>query len=257
MSTRSIVIIPDVQAPYEDRKALRSVIRFVGEFQPDEVIQIGDLADFPQPSRWSKDTRAEFEGSIFDDSDHIKRDFFEPLRKVYGGPIGVHEGNHDERPRVYLSKYSPALAASRAFDFDQLLDFNGFGVSVLPEFYDLAPGWVTTHGHRGGIRLSNIAGNTALNAAKKVGKSLIMGHTHRAGKGHHSEGYGGVVTRQLTGVEVGNLMDMRRAQYLKGGTANWQQAFAVVRVDGKTVQADIIEIRGGKFIVDGTSYDVR
>jgi Calcineurin-like phosphoesterase len=252
--SKTAVVISDTQIPFEDRKAVKALISFIGTFQPDEVVQIGDLMDFPQPSRWSKDSRAEFEGSVYDDCDYAKRTFLEPLRAVYDGPIGVLEGNHDERPRVYLEKYAPALAATNAFDFDQLLDFDGFGITVLPEFYELAPAWIATHGHRGGIALSRIAGNTALNAAKRIGKSVIMGHTHRAGKGHHSEGYGGIITRQLTGVEVGNLMDMRRAQYLKGGTANWQQAFGVVRVDGKHVQADVIEVRSGRFMVDGVSY---
>lgn len=255
MTTRSLVVVSDTQLPFEDRKAVRSVVRFIGDFQPDEVIHIGDLMDFPQPSRWSKDTRAEFEGSVFDDAEYAKRAFLEPLRRVYDGPIGVHEGNHDERPRVYLAKYSPALAESRAFDFGELLDFDGFGIRVLPEFYEFAPDWVSTHGHRGGLSLSHIAGNTALNAAKKFGKSVVMGHTHRAGKGHHTTGYGGQ-THTLTGVEVGNLMDMRKAQYLKGGTANWQQGFGVIRVDGKTVQADVVEIRGGKFIVGDVTYAV-
>jgi metallophosphoesterase superfamily enzyme len=252
--SKTIVVISDTQLPYEDRRALRAVIRFIGEFQPDEVVQIGDLMDFPQPSRWSKDTRAEFEGSVYEDADYARRKFLEPLRAVYDGPVGVVEGNHDERPRVYLERYAPALAGTLAFNFDQLLDFDGFGVTVLPEFYEFAAGWLMTHGHRGGIRLSPIAGNTALNAAKRFGKSVIMGHTHRAGKGHHSEGYGGVITRQLTGIEVGNLMDMRRAQYLRGGTANWQQAFGIVRVDGRHVQADVIEIRGGTFAVDGQRF---
>lgn len=252
--SKTYVVVSDTQLPYEDRRAVRSVIEFIGDYQPDEVVQIGDLADFPQPSRWSKDSRAEFEGSVYEDCDYIRRKFLEPLRAVYSGPVGVLEGNHDERPRVYLEKYAPALAGTRQFDFDQLLDFDGFGIEVLPEFYDFAPGWTMTHGHRGGIALNRIAGNTALNAAKKFGKSVIMGHTHRLGKLHHSEGYGGNITRQLTGIEVGNLMDMRRAQYLKGGTANWQQGIAIVRVDGKHVQADTIEIHGGRFTVDGQSY---
>jgi predicted phosphodiesterase len=250
------VVISDTQIPYEDGKAVRSLLHYISDSRPDEVVHIGDLMDFPQPSRWNKDTRGEFEGSVYEDCEYAKRHFLGPLRAVYDGPVKVHEGNHDERPRVYADKYSPALTGhpDRPFDFGNLLDFKAFEIEVLPDFYDVAPGWLTTHGHRGGISLNRIPGNTALNAAKKFGKSVIMGHTHRMGKLGHSEGYGGTITRQLWGVEVGNLMDMRRAQYLRGGTANWQQGFAVVRVDGKHVQVDPIEIRGGRFIVDGVTY---
>lgn len=254
--TETYVVVSDVQAPYEDRKALRAVLSFIGDYQPDEVVQIGDLADFPQPSRWNKDTRGEFEGSIYEDAKYVKQRFFEPLRAVYDGPVKVFEGNHDERPRVYLSKYAPALAGTHAFDLDVLLDFDGYGVELLPEFYKFAPGWLMTHGHRGGIRLSPNAGSTALNAAKRFGASVIMGHTHRLAQVSHTYGYGGDISSTLTGVEVGNLMNMKLAQYLKGGTANWQQGFAVVKVDGPHVHVDTIPIMRGRFVVDGVTYRV-
>lgn len=176
MASKRTLILPDTQIPFDDRKALKKVVEFVGAYQPDEIVHIGDLMDYPSPSRWTKDTRGEFEGSVYQDSETAKKRFLEPLRAVYDGPVGVHEGNHDERPRVYLDKYAPALSGTDAFNVETLLDFDGFGVELLPEFYEIAPGWISTHGHRGGIRLNQIAGNTALNAAKKFGKSVIMGH---------------------------------------------------------------------------------
>lgn len=256
--SRRIVVISDTQHPFHDRRAVRAVIRFIGDYQPALVIHIGDLADFPQPSRWNEGTRGEFEGSIFEDSDLIKRTFFEPLRKVYDGPLGVHEGNHDLRPREYLAKKAPALDQSKAFNVETLLDFDGFGVDLLPEFYDIAPGWVSTHGHRGGIGLSRIAGNTALNAAKRFQKSVVMGHTHRLGIGSYTFGYGADKKNEriVTGMEVGNLMDMKQAQYLKGATANWQQGFGLLTVEGKHVKAEPVQISAGRFSVDGTTWEV-
>ncbi|AQP30971.1 metallophosphoesterase [Rhodococcus phage BobbyDazzler] len=251
----TIVVVSDTQIPYEDRKAMKAVIGFIGDYQPDEVIHIGDLADFPQPSRWTKGTRAEFEGSVFQDAEAVKARFLGPLREVFDGPVGIHEGNHDERPRVYLDKYAPALSGQHTFDMDVLLDFDGFGVSVLPEFYDVAPNWVTTHGHRGGIRLNQTSGITALNAAKRFGKSVVMGHTHRLGYSSHTTGYDGAST-VVSGVEVGNLMDMKQAGYLKSGTGNWQTGFAVLKVDGKHVQPTLVPISNRRFTVDGFTWEV-
>lgn len=253
---KRIVIIPDTQMPYDDRKALKAVIGFIGDYQPDEVIHIGDVADFPQPSRWNKDSAGEFEGSVFDDAEQVKKRLLEPLRKVYNGPIGVHEGNHDERPRTYLAKYAPALAESGAFNIETLLDFNGFGVTLLPEFNKVAPDWITTHGHRGQISLSRIAGATALNAGKKFNTSVIMGHTHRAGILSHTSGYGGSISKQVTGMEVGHLMNQRLAAYLKGGTGNWQMAFGLLTVDGQHVKPEIVPIHKGRFTVDGRVWEV-
>lgn len=402
---KSYVVISDTQTPFEDKKAMKAVVNFIGEYQPDEVVHIGDVVDFPQPSRWNKGTREEFEGSVFADAEYTIKNLIQPLREVYSGDIGFLEGNHDLRPRSYLDKYAPALSTSGAFNFETLLEFDNYEIRKLPSFYKFAPNWVMTHGHLGGISLSRIAGNTALNAAKKLGVSVIMGHcfdqeteiltpegwvrheslttdsvvltknketgalewnkvnevfrythftelvhikaqgldlaltgghgmlyhaprdafgavqwkeataeelygeeiavptldtsapyvcvskanwsrqpysgvvwcvsvdngtlvvrrngktaitqnTHRLGLGSHSVGYGGTVSQTLTGMEVGNLMDMKQAGYLKGAAGNWQQGFGLVHVDGKHVQATPIQISGKKFVVDGVTYNV-
>lgn len=246
---KRIVVISDTQIPYHNRKQTASLLRFIGDTQPDEVIHIGDLMDYPQPSQWSKATRAEFEGSILDDSEAGKR-FLDALRFVYDGTVWVHEGNHDLRPRVYLAKYAPALAESDAFTLPVLLDFDGHGVLQAPDFYEFTPGWVTTHGHLG-FSLSRYAGGTAINAAKRIGKSVIMGHTHRAGIVSESTGHSGRVTT-LTGMEVGHLMDMRQAHYLKYGAGNWQSAFGIIDIDGRKVAPHIIPVSvEGWFIADG------
>ncbi len=60
--------------------------------------------------------------------------------------------------------------------------------------------------------------------------------------------------RVLHGVEVGNLMDFKQAAYTRG-TANWQQAFAIVTENGKNVQVDLIYIeKDGTFQVHGRRY---
>lgn len=252
--SKRIVIIPDLQIPYHDRRALKGLIEFIWSTAPDEVVMIGDVLDFPQPSRWNKDTRGEFEGSIYRDVEVAKKDLFGPLRDGYDGPIGFIEGNHDERPRVYLEKYAPALSGSDSFDMSSLCDFSEFGVLTLPTFYDVAPGWVATHGHKGGIRINQIAGNTAMGAAKKFGKSVVMGHTHRLGIISHTTGVAGKVDRTLTGFEVGNLMDMRKAGYLKGGTANWQRGFGVLEVSGQSVTPIAVPVQGSSFFFDGIKW---
>ncbi|OBJ40272.1 hypothetical protein A5630_25310 [Mycolicibacterium mucogenicum] len=255
--SKRIIVISDTQIIYHDRRALAGVIRCIGELQPDEVIHIGDVIDLPQPARWSKGTRAEFEGSVLEDSMAAQKALLEPLREVYDGPIGIHEGNHDLRARAYLEKYAPALAESSSmFNVEKLLDFEKFDVTLLPSFYEFAPDWVSTHGHVGGISLSRIAGNTALGAARKFNKSVVMGHTHRLGVLSETHGYGGKITKQLTGLEVGHLMDMKLAQYLKQSTANWQQGFGVLTIEGKHVKPEPIPITKGRFTVDGYTWEV-
>ncbi|AHG23838.1 metallo-phosphoesterase [Mycobacterium phage EagleEye] len=255
--SKRIVVVSDTQIPFDDRKALAAVVSFIGSWQPDEVIHIGDLMDFPSPSRWTKGTKEEFSQRIKPDSEQAKRRFLEPLRMVYDGTIGIHKGNHDTRPVDYLHQYAPALVEfQEQFELENLLDFDGFGVSVLPEVYKVAPGWLTTHGHRGGIRLTQKAGDTALNAAVRFNASVVMGHTHRMGLKHDTKGYGGKATKVLWGMEVGNLMNPALATYLKGSMPNWQQGFGLLTVDGAHVKPELVPIDNGRFTVDGEIWKV-
>ncbi|ASR86507.1 metallophosphoesterase [Mycobacterium phage Changeling] len=255
--SKRIVVIPDTQIPFDDPRALRAVIKFIGDWNPDGVIHIGDLMDYPSPARWSKGTAEEFYPVMLEHNEIAKRRFLGPLRKVYDGPIEVHEGNHDLRPRDYLTKYAPALAEFEdSFHIEKMLDFNGFGIKLLPDFNEIAPGWVTTHGHRGSMSISRIAGATALNGAKRFNKSVVMGHTHRLGVITESFGFGSVIGKAVTGFEVGNLMDMSAASYLKGGTGNWQQGFGILTIDGPYVKPEVVPIENGRFAVDGDIWRV-
>jgi hypothetical protein len=212
--------------------------------------------DYPTPSRWSKGSAEEFALLMAKHNEWAKSRLIAPLREVYDGPIKVHEGNHDLRPRTYLTRYAPALAEFEdQFHIKTLLDFDGFGLELLPAFHKIAPGWVTTHGHVGSLSLARYAGGTAAAAAKKIGSSVVMGHTHRMGVIPATFGYGGVVRQQLTGVEVGHLMSQKQASYLKGGTGNWQLGFAVLDVDGRHVQPTVVPITN-KFIVNGYTWEV-
>lgn len=157
----------------------------------------------------------------------------------------------NSRPETYLGQYAPALVEyAEQFKLSALLDFDGFGVETLPDFYKIAPGWLSTHGHRGGIRLSQKSGETALMAALKFGTSVIMGHVHRLGLKGHTTGYGGN-GNTLWGMEIGHIMNMKQAHYLKGATANWQQGFGLLTVDGAHVKPELVPINARRFSVDG------
>jgi hypothetical protein len=115
----------------------------------------------------------------------------------------------------------------------------------------IAKGWIAIHGDLGSLNPN--PGLSALNQAKRHGQSVIMGHTHRAGRSAVSEASNGVLRRVLHGVEVGHAMDLKAAKYVS--TPNWQQAFAIVTENGKNVQVDLIYIeKDGTFQVHGRRY---
>lgn len=249
VSIKRILIYPDAQIPYHNPRQVRSLHSYIAATKPDSVVIIGDFMDYPAPSRWSKGTAEEYQGSVLKDSETGKR-VLGDLRRGYDGPIYFVEGNHDARPRQYLAKYAPALAESTAFNIDTLLDFNSHGVELAPDFFDLAPGWVATHGHLG-ISLSQIPGKTALNAVRALGKSVVIGHVHRLALCPDATGYTGRLTTKW-GMEVGHVMDIRKASYLKRGAANWQSGFGMLYVEGKFVKPEVIPIEpNGMFVADG------
>lgn len=262
---KRIVLTSDLQLPYTNYRQLSSHIRFIGDIQPDEVVNIGDLTDYPAPSRWNKGTVGEFKGTVKKDSEHTKEKYFKPLRDVFDGPVKIHVGNHDSRPYDYLKRYAPALVPEdepveeNPFYYGNLVDFGGFGVVDVGGFYDIAPGWISTHGHLG-TPLRATAGASAIAAARKVGKSIIQGHTHRMG--HISETFGVVTNtgshaQTIHGVEIGNMMNVREAGYIasKTGSANWQSGFAVMTVDGSMVKVDLVPMNGnGEFIFEGRRW---
>jgi len=72
---------------------------------------------------------------------------------------------------------------------------------------------------------------------------------------HHTEAMNGKPTRTLWGMEVGNLMDMRKATYLKGGYGNWQQGFGLLYVDGNKVTPQLVPMRpDGSFDAHGKQW---
>lgn len=244
----NVLVIPDLHFPDTDARLWKLTLDLIRSEKPDRIIQIGDFMDYPQPSRWTKGTKAEFEGSVFKDSEKAVETLIKSLRDVFDGQIQVHEGNHDLRPRTYLTKYAPALADTDSFNFEKLLRFDEYDIELLPDFYKLAPGWITTHGHVGGIRLNQNAGMTALNGAKRLGVSIVMGHTHRAGISSYTMGFGGS-GNTLTGVEVGHLMDTKKVSYLNGATGNWQQSLTWLTVDGKNVTANLLPVQNRKIVM--------
>lgn len=232
------LVISDMQIPDHDAKAVQSVYRFIEWLRPDGLLVVGDELDSPEPSRWNKGYAGEYAGTLQKGID-ICHEVLSGFRTALGdGPFHLMRSNHGERVRTYIARYAPALAPLRALDYATLLGFEDLSITYHQRPFEFAPGWVLAHGDEG--NLIQTAGGTALGLAKRWGKSVVAGHTHRAGLQHAHLSLNGKTTQHLFGMEVGHLMDVRKANYLKAGSANWQQAIAVIDVDGKHVQPTLI-----------------
>lgn len=256
------VVIPDLQVPYHDEKALIRVKNFLRWYQPTGLLCVGDEADAPEISRWEKGRKGEYAGTLeagLTQTHEVIRDLIEAAGGVR---MDIMRSNHTSTRLInYIDRYAPALAGAEFLTYDHIMGFNG-KPSVLTKHYgeslnvtwhhdmwEFAKGWALAHGDEAG--LSRIPGQTAMNLAKRVGVSVVCGHTHRAGLVHDTHGFGGKVKSVLYGLEVGHLMDPAKVSYLSTA-GNWHQALGLLTINDGKVYPELLTIpRAGKFQVWG------
>lgn len=244
--TTYIPIVSDVQAPYFDRRAVDAMALLIESLNPETVACVGDMLDQPQVSQWTKGRAGEFAGNLAADRD-VAKQVMKDLRIT-----DLSRSNHDDRLEKYVSQYAPGLSGLPELTTEEFMGLNELGITFHRKPYKLAPNWHMIHGDEVGS--SRIAGCTALGAARKLGSNVVCGHTHKAGLTHDHSAVSGRTTAKRWGLEVGHVMDMKRASYLGAGYANWQQAMGMLVVDGADVIPFVIPIDKGKLYWDGVWY---
>ena len=204
---KKIVVISDLQVPYHDERAVRNVASFIKRFKPDQVITIGDEIDLPQISRWTEGTPGWFEQSLGADRDATVEILWD-LQVT-----DMIRSNHTDRLYNVIMKKIPAFLALPELKFEKFMKLDELGIKFHRKPLEFAPDWIAIHGDEGSVKPT--PGLTALDAARKHGKSVVCGHTHRAGQSAFTEASGGVLGRVVRGVEVGNLMQISKAGYMK------------------------------------------
>lgn len=259
-TSKTIVIMPDVQAPLHDEKLVDKFVQFMADYEPDELAQVGDFTDSTEISRWVRGKKGEFAGDLQMGLDSGKR-VLEKIRDVFSGRFRIVRSNHDDRLELYIAGCAPGLEGLQALTIENLAGFNEYGVEFIrDEVVELTPEardpWIMCHGDEGS--LNSIAGRTAFNLAKnKFGANVVCGHTHRAGLTSESYGYNGKIRDTRHGLEVGHFMDLTKADYLKkkGVAANWQQSFGILHVHGSKVYPQLVPVDyDGNFSVEGKLY---
>lgn len=248
------VVIPDLQAPYEDTHVTRNIEAFLKVFRPDSIVVLGDEIDLPQISRWSENSPGWYEQTLAEDRDHAVEllwSFFQYSREAH-----VIRSNHTDRLYNVIMKKIPAFLALPELQYTKFMRFDELGAVYHKTPYTVAGSGsnrlIAIHGDEQGLNPN--AGLTALGAARRHGLNVICGHTHRAGQSAFTEASGGKLGRIIRGWDAGHLMDIRKAGYTRG-TMNWQQAFQVITETGKNYQVDMIQIeKDGTFLVHGKRY---
>ena len=244
---RRVVVLSDLQIPYHDPVALKKVISFIKWYRPNELWCVGDELDAPEPSRWNKGMAGEYAPTLQDSIDqtyNIMADFRDALGR--NKPFIIQRSNHTDRIQTYIRKYAPAFGSLESLKIEELLGYSSLGIQYLHRFKELLPGWVMAHGDEG--RSVQVPGSTAMSLAKKLGKSVVCGHTHKLGLQHETTGLYGK-NRTVYGLEVGHLMDMRQASYLTSGIANWQQGIGILVEKNRKVTPYTVPLVDGDILL--------
>jgi hypothetical protein len=208
---------------------------------------VGDELDAPEPSRWNKGMAGEYAPTLQDSIDltyEIMADFRTALGR--NKPFIIQRSNHTDRIQTYIRKYAPAFGSLESLKIEELLGYDSLNIQYLHKFKELLPGWVMAHGDEG--RSIQTPGSTAMNLARKLGKSVVCGHTHKLGVQHETTGLYGK-NKTIYGLEVGNLMDIKQASYLSSGVANWQQGIGILIQKGRNVIPYSVPIVNGDILL--------
>lgn len=252
------MFISDMQVPSHDYPAISAVTEFIADFEPDKLFVVGDEYDAPGTGRWKKGLAGEFLDNLQEGLDETNK-ILGAFRTVLGEgkEFVIQRSNHTDRIKMYIDRYAPALSSLRRLDYSELLGLKDLDIRFSNEITDVAPGWCMAHGDESG--LNRTSGGTALGLARRIGKSVICGHSHSLGLQHDNAAYNGKISRNLYGFEVGHLMDLKKADsaaggYLKYGGANWQAGFGILYVHEDSAHPVPVPIINNSFVVEGQRY---
>jgi hypothetical protein len=254
--SNAIVILPDWQVPLHDEAMIKRVADFVGDFQPVRLGHVGDMTDSTQIGRWAQGLRAEFDGGL-ETGFEKTRELLEYYRTKYDGPWDLIRSNHDERLELAIERRLPGVAGltirGYKLNIQNALRLDDYGIDWHESPIEITPGWVIAHGDEG--RLNQVPGATALGLANEIHKSVVCGHTHRAGLAWSSKGLGSE-RDSFAGMEVGHMMDIPAAEYLgRARLNNWGNAFGILWLNESEVFPQLVPISpDGHFMVNGEKY---
>jgi predicted phosphodiesterase len=254
MTTRTTLVISDIQYPYHDALMMSKIVRVITDIRPDSIVQIGDGIDFPQVSRWSKGTAGEYAPTL---QEHISgfSSLLQSLRDAApDAEITWLEGNHDLRLREFVHQYAAPLTTLDALSMENLFNLPRLGVDYVQGPVRVATNTYAVHGHEsGGYCGTPQAWENKFVKRYGSDKSIIFGHTHQPFLATRAYGFNGKVTPRFT-MNVGSIMDPTHARYVKDGSVSWTMSFGILRDDGKRVYPELVTAVDRGFWFNGQKY---
>ena len=117
MTKRRILVVSDLQVPYQHEKAVSNLIKLTRKEKFDQVLCVGDELDMQSQSKWAKNTPLEFEGQLDADREACKNILWEL------GVTDVTRSNHTDRLYHTLLRGAPSLIGLPELDYPKFMGF--------------------------------------------------------------------------------------------------------------------------------------
>ena len=229
-------LLSDIHVPYHNVQALEIAFDYMKQHTLKGIILNGDILDFYQLSRYSKDPR--------------KRSFADELEAGYallcimaeqfGCKITYKIGNHEERYEHFMAARAPELLGVAAFKIEELLHTDTIGAEVVKDKRMIKLGKLSVlHGHEFGQSIFSPV-NPARGYYLRAKASVICGHNHQTSNHVENNLEGDIVSTWSTGC----LSELKPA-YMPYN--KWNHGFAMVEVfDDGTYEVENLKIIKGK-----------
>lgn len=167
MSKETVMVIPDLQIPFDHEDAIPFLKAVARKMNPTTIVQIGDLVDHHALSKYMSDPDGLSAGDEL-------RATIRRLKQYYRAfpDVDVIIGNHDERLKI--KAYEAGIPKAYIRDLDEVLEFvDGWQLFESVEIDEV----LYEHGHA----LGNGGGNNAFKKAIDANMmNTVYGHFHSA-----------------------------------------------------------------------------
>jgi hypothetical protein len=216
--SKRALIFSDLQIPYEDKRSLAAVEKYMKDHDWDYVGYIGDFVDMDCISSHNANNLRAVEGkSIQADYDYANRLLDRHQRLAPNAKWFLIEGNHEYRVERYLDA-APTLRGS--IEVEKGLRLKERGIKWVRNW---SKGEVYRIGKANFIHGLYTNDFHSKRTVQVMGASTFFGHTHDI------QSYSAVLrgdNSTIVGQSIGCLCQYDQS-YLRGRPTKWQQGFAV------------------------------
>ncbi len=248
MELKQYIVTPDKHFPLHDKKAINCTIKLIEAIKPYGYIDLGDTGEWASAShwKWKKKHKPPLEyylPEVIQEIEEVNKGMDlidEALDKANVKEKHFITGNHDAWLTSFVEEY-PYLdqySLNKAIKIEE----RGYELHPLGKLLEIGD-MSYYHGH-------NYSGiQHASNHCRQYKQNIMYGHHHDIQVYTDKSARG-----PISAYSIGCLKDLSPEAngFVGGRPINWKHAIAVVTYHGQSSFVNIVEIKNGKAIYDGS-----